>query len=345
MKQFASLCLALLAALPAALTTRQAQAQWQVGEVDSHVEGTVGKAMWTKAIAAQWRDRSIDLTLSVQCVKNSTTVLMRSKTTLVASSDNTVAWVLDGGPVQRGRWDRTSDFSGVGLWQGSGIPFAKSLVGGALLKVSIIPANGAQIDATFLVANAEPGLKEVGRQCGWQPPEAKQITRGAAPPRVPDTWSTVSDGSRLSPTKDGYVWRNGNRIGWVDQRSLTYYRLDQLEVQGGTPKPLNSAAGERFVPGALEAAVEKSGGGQQANSPPAQKVEGIQKVEKTADGFVWSSGRRIGWLDAASSMYYRMDHLTLRGEERPTPRPGKDGVKVVDGKLLEAARKADAQAP
>jgi hypothetical protein len=345
MKPFAALGVAIVVAGNVALMVGQAHAQWEVGEVRSHVEGTLGKGMWTKAIGARWRSYDIDLTLSVKCVKNSTTVLIYSERSLIASSDDTVAWSLDGGPVQRGRWDRTSDFSGVGLWHGNGIPFAKSLVGRTELKLSIIPDNGARTDATFLVSNAEAGLKEVGRQCGWQPPEAKQVARSAAPPKAPDTWATVPEGSRLSPTKDGYVWRNGARVGWVDQKTLTYYRLDQLEIQGDAPRPIKGAAGERFSVGGLEAVVEKGvrETGQKVDGSSAQKSGSIQKVERTADGFVWSSGRRVGWVDDKSSTYYRMDQITLRGEDRPTPRAGMLGLKVVDGDLNDAVHKADTE--
>lgn len=341
MNQLSALGLASLIAGGVASMSSPVRAQWQVGEVRSHVEGTLGKGMWTKATGARWRNYDVDLTLQVQCVRNSTTVLLYSERSMIGSSENTVAWSLDGGAVQRSRWDRTSDYSGVGLWHGSGIPFAKSLVGAKLLKVSIIPDNGAQTDATFIVANAEAGLKEVGRQCNWQPPEVKK----AVVAEVPKTWATVPDDSKLEPTKDGYVWRNGARLGWVDQKALTYYRIDQLESRGDTPRPFTGAIGERFSAGELGAAVEKaervSGQQQTIDSSPAQKSKVIQQLEKTADGFVWSSGRRLGWVDDRSSTYFRMDQVTSSSGDRPTPRSGVVGLKVIGGNLNEAVRQSE----
>jgi hypothetical protein len=161
-----------------------------------------------------------------------------------------------------------------------------------------------------------------------------------------NTWATVPDGSKLEPTKDGYVWRTGTRIGWVDQKALIYYRIDQLENRGDAPRPLKGAVGERFSMGELGSAVERAertSGQQAVDSPAPAKSKTIQQLEKTADGFVWSSGRRLGWVDDKTSTYFRIDQVRVSGGDRPTPRSGLVGMRIVDGDLHEAVRQAEAE--
>jgi hypothetical protein len=76
---------------------------------------------------------------------------------------------IDGGPGHRAYWNVCAGDLCTGLWNGAGIPFVRSFVDAAVLKMTFTRHFGEPIRATFPVHGAREALKEVGRQCGWMP--------------------------------------------------------------------------------------------------------------------------------------------------------------------------------
>jgi hypothetical protein len=145
-----------------------------------------------------------------------------------------------------------------------------------------------------------------------------------------------SAGQSITPpahdrTKDGYVWKEGKRIGWVDS-SETFYRLDQL-VDGRSTSPSAKAGVKgRKVTGTLDFSVLEAQ--QETAKPPGAALE------RTGDGFVWRDGQRIGWVDTTASIFYRLDQLDLAKDRPPSPKSGQAGAVIEANNLSDAVSRA-----
>lgn len=139
--------------------------------------------------------------------------------------------------------------------------------------------------------------------------------------------------STYQQTGDGFVWKEGKRIGWVDADSSTFYRIDQITI-AGTDKPVIKPreVGSKISTN-LDAAIV---GSEQAMAAPLETA-----LERTADGFVWRNGKRIGWIDAAAATYYKIDQLTLVRDLPPRPKDGVIGSSIAQGRLVDAVLEAE----
>jgi len=139
--------------------------------------------------------------------------------------------------------------------------------------------------------------------------------------------------SAYQQTGDGFVWKDGHRIGWVDEQSATFYRIDQIVVTGPS-KPIvkSNAVGVKILTN-LDAAI--LGADQAAAKPPEAALD------RTADGFIWRGGKRIGWVDASTSTYYRVDQMELGEDKSMRPKQGEIGNMIEQGRLLEAVARAE----
>lgn len=139
--------------------------------------------------------------------------------------------------------------------------------------------------------------------------------------------------SAYERTGDGFVWKEGKRIGWVDDGSGTFYRLDQIEI-GKSEKPTIKANSVGIkIQSNLDAAVLASE--QAATAPPGASLE------RTGDGFVWRAGKRIGWVDTSASVYYRSDQIELGSDQKARPKQGEAGSPIEEGRLFEAVVRAE----
>lgn len=139
--------------------------------------------------------------------------------------------------------------------------------------------------------------------------------------------------SPYEQTSDGFVWKEGKRIGWVDDNTSTFYRADQIEVAGSARPTVKTGSTGVKIQTNLDAAI--LGADQVAAKPPEANLD------RTADGFIWRAGKRIGWIDASTSNYYRIDQVELGADESARPKQGEIGSQVVQGRLADAVAAAE----
>ena len=108
--------------------------------------------------------------LRVNCVNNSTVVYITSERMIIVSA-SPISWSLDGGAAQRGYWQACQENNCLGLWNGAGIPFLKSLFDKSTFRYEIQPTTGGLYRGEFDVTGAKEGLRSVGVACGWLPKE------------------------------------------------------------------------------------------------------------------------------------------------------------------------------
>jgi Type VI secretion system VasI, EvfG, VC_A0118 len=107
--------------------------------------------------------------LVVSCVDNGTSVFMSADFLVFGGDIVRAEYTIDGGSVHRAYWNVCAGDLCTGLWNGAGIPFVKSFLDAAVLKMTLTRHFGEPIHATFPVYGAREALKEIGRQCGWMP--------------------------------------------------------------------------------------------------------------------------------------------------------------------------------
>lgn len=157
------ICLAVWAASTPAL------ADWRSHTVNDHLKGNVGVGI---SASGSMEDRygSRPAELTINCADNSTSVYMGRKGLFFGSrSAVSVAYNFDGGPVQRAAWNVCDTSDCVGLWNGQGIPFIKSMAGKSVLRVTITRSFAEPVNATFSIGGIESALEPVGQKCGWLP--------------------------------------------------------------------------------------------------------------------------------------------------------------------------------
>jgi hypothetical protein len=107
--------------------------------------------------------------LVVSCVDNGTSVFMSADFLVFGGDIVRAEYTIDGGSVHRAYWNVCAGDLCTGLWNGAGIPFVRSFLDAAVLKMTLTRHFGEPIHATFPVYGAREALKEIGRQCGWMP--------------------------------------------------------------------------------------------------------------------------------------------------------------------------------
>ena len=107
--------------------------------------------------------------LVVSCIDNGTSVFMSGDFLVFGGDIVRAEYTIDRGSVHRAYWNVCAGDLCTGLWNGAGIPFVRSFLDAALLKITLTRHFGEPIHATFPVHGAREALKEVGRQCGWLP--------------------------------------------------------------------------------------------------------------------------------------------------------------------------------
>jgi hypothetical protein len=80
-----------------------------------------------------------------------------------------VEYTINGGPVQKALWSICVSSDCVGLWNGGGIPFVKSLFDKVMLRITINRSFAEPVYGAFSVAGAKEDLQDVGEKCGWLP--------------------------------------------------------------------------------------------------------------------------------------------------------------------------------
>jgi hypothetical protein len=156
-------------ALVTSMTSANAHAaDWQPQNVTDHLRGVIGIGAYASG-SMQNKFGTYQASLSVNCADNSTTVGVSSRGLTVVGDSATVSWTLNGGSVNRGYWQVCQSNDCVGLWNGAGISFAKSLFDKVLLRMVIAPKYGGEIDVDFAIAGARDALQPVGEKCGWLP--------------------------------------------------------------------------------------------------------------------------------------------------------------------------------
>jgi hypothetical protein len=105
----------------------------------------------------------------VSCTDKGTSVFMSADSLVFGGDIARAEYTIDGGPTQRAYWNVCAGDLCVGLWNGAGIPFLKSLLDAGVLKMTLTRYFGEPIHAIFPVTGAREALRELGRQCGWMP--------------------------------------------------------------------------------------------------------------------------------------------------------------------------------
>lgn len=104
---------------------------------------------------------------NADCVDNQTVVRVEARNFDFGTSPVRVRWAAGDAPEQADIWQVCDDGSCIGLWQGQGIPFLKSLMGATQLNLTIESRYAKPITASFPIEGSLEALGSVGRHCGW----------------------------------------------------------------------------------------------------------------------------------------------------------------------------------
>jgi hypothetical protein len=108
--------------------------------------------------------------LVITCANNRTSVFVSADYLVFRGDVARVEYTIDNGPTQRAYWNVCAGDLCAGLWNGAGIPFIRSFLDAAVLRMTLTRTFGRPIYATFAVEGAREALKDVRRQCGWAAP-------------------------------------------------------------------------------------------------------------------------------------------------------------------------------
>jgi hypothetical protein len=157
--------------LVALISARPASAgEWTQFDVSSIRSGQSGTAARISGVVDD-RHGTRPARLVVSCVNDATSVFMSADYLVFGGDVVRAEYTIDGGPVHRAYWNVCAGDLCTGLWNGAGIPFVRSFLNAAVLKMTLTRHFGEPIQASFPVHGAREALKEVGRQCGWMPKE------------------------------------------------------------------------------------------------------------------------------------------------------------------------------
>jgi len=143
---------------------------WEGHNVLDHLRGKIGYGASAKG---ELRDRHgvRKGAITANCADNKTTVYVGARGLFFGTRDPVaVSWTIDGGPVQRGRWNVCASSDCVGLWHGAGIPLLKSMFGKAMFRIVIERSFAEPVEGTFSIAGAAEEVGLVGKLCGWYTP-------------------------------------------------------------------------------------------------------------------------------------------------------------------------------
>ncbi len=123
-------------------------------------------------------------------------------------------------------------------------------------------------------------------------------------------------------------------IGYLDRRSQTFYRIEQLDLSDqNRPVPKAGEIGAHLDAGNEAIQIDGHLQAPKVNSTGSRR----SKYEKTADGFVWREGKRIGWV--IGTVFYPASMLDIVGE-KVAPRSGSAGIMIVSDNLDAAVAEA-----
>jgi hypothetical protein len=155
--------------LVALISTQPATAgEWTQFNVSSIRSGQAGTAARISGVVDD-RHGARPARLVVSCINDATSVFMSADYLVFGGDVVRAEYTIDGGPVRRAYWNVCAGDLCTGLWNGAGIPFVRSFLDAAVLKMTLTRHFGEPIQAMFPVHGAREALKEVGRQCGWMP--------------------------------------------------------------------------------------------------------------------------------------------------------------------------------
>lgn len=142
---------------------------WAQFSVSSLASGTAGIAARVSGVIDD-RHGTRAAQLVVTCSDNSTGVFLSADYLVFGGDIVRVEYTVDRGAAQRAYWHVCAGDLCAGLWNGSGIPFVRSLLDATVLRMRLSRHFGGPISATFAVQGARDALAEVRRQCGWTGP-------------------------------------------------------------------------------------------------------------------------------------------------------------------------------
>jgi hypothetical protein len=108
--------------------------------------------------------------LVITCADNRTSIFVSADYLVFGGDAARVEYTIDNGPTQRAFWHVCAGDLCAGLWNGAGIPFIRSLLDAAVLRLTLTRTFGRPIYATFAVQGAREALEDVRHQCGWAAP-------------------------------------------------------------------------------------------------------------------------------------------------------------------------------
>jgi hypothetical protein len=144
-------------------------ADWKQFAVSSSASGTAGTAAKVSGMIDD-RHGTRAAHLVITCSDGRTNVFVSADYLVFGGDVVRVEYSIDQGPVQRTFWDVCAGDLCAGLWNGAGIPFVRTLLDAAALRMRLTRAFGESITVVFDVQGAREALGEVRRQCGWPTP-------------------------------------------------------------------------------------------------------------------------------------------------------------------------------
>jgi hypothetical protein len=142
---------------------------WKQERISSSASGTVQTVAKVFGLAEDLRGARV-AELVITCADNKTSVFVSADYLVFGGDIARVEYSIDNGPTERAYWSVCAGDLCAGLWNGAGIPFIRSLLDAAVLRMTLSRTFGRPIYATFAVEGAREALKDVRRQCGWVTP-------------------------------------------------------------------------------------------------------------------------------------------------------------------------------
>jgi len=143
--------------------------EWTRANVSSTADGTLETVAKVSGLVDDPHGaRAAELVIT--CVGNRTSVFISADYLVFGGDVARVEYTIDNGPTQRSYWKVCAGDLCAGLWNGAGIPFIRSLLDAAVLRMTLTRTFGRPIYATFAVDGAREALKDVRQQCGWSGP-------------------------------------------------------------------------------------------------------------------------------------------------------------------------------
>jgi hypothetical protein len=219
---------------------------------------------------------------------------------------------------------------------------------GCTLINALVPAEIADTRGNYIRIRTLPPKPELWL---WIKPSDLACTALETAPAAPSVYQRKY---LIEITGDNFVWKGGQRIGWVDARGPTFYWIQDLELTGPMgPMPKAGAKGQKVggrdktrddVDNIVVAKDRLDVAKVDPAKPEQRQFESPKpSLEKTGDGFVWRSGQRIGWVDAAKLAFYPLDAIEVSGDS-VRPKAGATANPIVGGDLTAAVTSAETRA-